>query len=89
MTTNNGGPAFPARPTEHLHGGGSITAHHGMSLRDYAAIKVIARCEGNPNLPDDPASPHGWPEPQELALRRAKWGILQADAFLAAREATE
>jgi hypothetical protein len=43
MTTerDDGGPAFPARPTEHLHGGISITAHHGMLLRDYFAAKAM------------------------------------------------
>ena len=38
---NDGGPAFPARPTEHLSNGMSITAHHGMTLRDYFAAKVM------------------------------------------------
>lgn len=38
---HDGGPAFPARPTEHLTGGISITAHHGMSLRDYFAAKAM------------------------------------------------
>ena len=39
---NDGGPAFPARPTEQLSRGISITAHHGMTLRDYFAEEALA-----------------------------------------------
>jgi len=38
---NNGGPAYPARPTEHLSCGGTITAHHGMTKREVAAIAAM------------------------------------------------
>jgi hypothetical protein len=76
MTTNNGGPAFPARPTEHLLGGGSITTHHGMSLRDYFAAQSL-KWAG-----------HGdWfhQNPKDAATRAYQ----MADAMIAAREATE
>ena len=39
---DDGGPAFPARPTERLHGGGTITAHNGMTLRDWFAGQALA-----------------------------------------------
>lgn len=39
--TKDGGPAFPARPTEHYGNGVSITSHHGMTLRDYFAAKAM------------------------------------------------
>lgn len=35
------GPAFPARPSERFSDGSTITAHNGMSLRDYFAAKAL------------------------------------------------
>lgn len=37
---DDGGPAFPARPTETLTNGATVTAHPGMSLRDYFAVEA-------------------------------------------------
>ena len=39
----DGGPAFPARSDEHYAHGATITAHHGMSLRDYFAGQFASR----------------------------------------------
>lgn len=79
-----GGPAFPQLiPGDD----GETFVFPGMTLRDHfagQALKALGR--HNPNLPDDPASHLGWPEPQDLADRRAKWAYMQADAMLAARE---
>ena len=75
---DHGGPAFPtvAGPTVYST---------GMSLRDWFAGQAIAQLsETNPNLPGDRAT--AWPEPEELAERRARWAYLQADAMLSARK---
>ena len=46
---NDGGPAFPARPTEKLIGGGLITAHLGMTLRDhFAGLAMQGICASSP-----------------------------------------
>lgn len=78
----DGGPAFPT----------GLTAGHysqeGMTLRDWFAGQALASiAHENPNLPDDNASRHDWPSPAELAMRRAVWSYLQADAMIAARGA--
>ena len=48
---DDGGPAFPARPTEHLGNGMSITAHHGMSLRDFFIASALQGiCASGPGV---------------------------------------
>lgn len=76
MEKLDGGPAFP----HNLDSLQFETA--GMSLRDYFAAQALVATITNPNLPDDPANLSSWPEPSELADRRAKWCYLQADAML-------
>ena len=73
---NDGGPAFPARPTEHMAGGYMITAHHGMSLRDWFAGQALVRVMMM-NRPDH-HGPADWLAGQSYEI---------ADAMLAARAA--
>lgn len=40
-TIDNGGAAFPAQPTVHMGRGVDISAHHGMTLRDYFAAAAL------------------------------------------------
>lgn len=40
MSKETGGPAFPAQATQHFEGAIKIEPHHGMTLRQYAAIKL-------------------------------------------------
>lgn len=81
---DDGGPAFPARHTEHLHGGVSITAHHGMSLRDYLAAKAIQMAtKWEEERPTGPYSAHMQPTYEGIATR----AYLMADAMLKARTA--
>ena len=87
MTTkiNDGGSAFPFAATDqsNVH-----MQQPGMSLRDWFAGQALASFAGeNPNLPGDKASHTDWPSAEELAMRRAVWSYLQADAMLAARDA--
>lgn len=57
---NDGGPAFPARPSERMAGGAILSAHNGMSLRDHFAGKALpAVCRlvesgSHERRPDDP-----------------------------------
>jgi hypothetical protein len=76
MTTkDDGGPAFPA-------GNGNMD-RGGMTLRAWIATHALMRVDAsNPNLPGSQAGTH-WPGPEELAERRAKWAVLQADALIA------
>lgn len=87
MTTkDNGGAAFPFSPNDHST---ARMTTSGMSLRDwFAGQALITLGDVNPHLPSDAGSLRKWPEPQELAARRAKWAYLQADAMLAARALT-
>lgn len=90
-----GGPAFPCvtKFYEQRHAGerssylhNIVEAAGGMDLRDYfAGQAIVTVSDTNPNLPDSPASPSGWPAPDELAQRRARWAYLQADAMIAER----
>jgi len=81
----DGGPAFPFAATDPSN---EAMQAQGMSLRDwFAGQALITLGECNPNLPDDPADIRRWPDPQIMAVRRAKWAYLQADAMLAARGA--
>ena len=74
----DGGPAFPNEII------GSISK--GMSLRDWFAGQALLDVAGvNPSLPGDKANTGAWPSPDELAMRRAVWAYLQADAMLTAR----
>ena len=70
----------------------ACTAHmatNGMSIRDwFAGQALITLGDINPHLPNDAGKLRQWPEPQELAERRAKWAYLQADAMIAARKET-
>lgn len=79
-TKDTSGPAFPTVA-------GQTVYSNGMTLRDWFAGQALASLAGdiNPHLPNSRASAM-WPEPQELADRRAKWAYLQADAMLAARK---
>lgn len=88
MTTkDNGGQAFPTHPI--LYGSADQHLAQGMSLRDwFAGQALITLGDVNPHLPNDAGSLREWPEPQELAARRAKWAYLQADAMITARAFT-
>jgi len=58
-------------------------------LRDwFAGQALITLGDVNPHLPNDAGKLRQWPEPQELAERRAKWAYLQADAMIATRKET-
>jgi hypothetical protein len=58
-----------------------------IPLRDWFAGQALATIKQiNPHLPGSPAGAT-WPEPLELANRRAAWAYIQADAMIAAREA--
>ena len=74
---DNGGPAFPARPDEHFHGGMMITAHHGMSLRDWFAGQALAGMGMW-----SPSSASIVPD----QLQRAVWAYAQADIMLEVRK---
>ena len=39
--SEDGGSAFPAQPTQYIGGVTAITAHAGMSLRDYFAAAFL------------------------------------------------
>jgi hypothetical protein len=89
---NDGGPAFPARPTEHIAGGFTITAHHGMSLRAYLAAhtqpfsndchsKVVEVLAGRPYGATRHGSLEHW---RFWADVEAAWRVMQADAILRA-----
>lgn len=74
----NGGPAFPAQPTQHVAPGVTIEAHNGMTLRDYFAAKFM----------------NGWmaswngPNPNDEGLRlTAETAYAMADAMIRARDA--
>ena len=78
---DNGGDAFPVMNMA------TGLIHQGMTLRDwFAGQALITLGEGNPNLPDDPADIRHWPKPMVMAVRRAKWAYLQADAMIEARK---
>jgi len=73
----DGGPAFPVV----AHG---TIFNTGMSYRAWVAGQELSGMGRiNPSLPNDPASTSVWPQPEELAARRAKWAVLQADALIA------
>lgn len=76
---DDGGPAFPARPTETLSSGATISAHHGMSLRDWFAGQALAGLyAGRPDGRIDAS-------PDALAYD-AGAAFAIADAMLAARK---
>ena len=77
---NTGGPAYPARPTEHLSSGGTITAHHGMSLRDYFAGQVASECFVQIIRVNDTGLP-----PKDVIAAAAAWSYQIADAMILAR----
>jgi hypothetical protein len=86
---DDGGPAFPGSiavsAVGDVHEGGS-----GMTLRDwFAGQTLIALENSSPILPGEAGGGHFWPEPAELARRRAVFAYLQADAMLAARTTGE
>lgn len=86
MSKPDGDPAFAAVA---IGPQGDTVGCWGMSLRDwFAGQALITLGQVNPNLPDDKAGFHDWPSPQELAMRRAVWSYLQADAMIAARDQT-
>lgn len=84
MNVKDGGPAFPARPTEQLAGGISITTHHGMSLRDYFAAKALVAIMCAPNG----FSINNVKKPVVEDFEAAAAAYVIADAMLKAREAT-
>jgi len=53
---NDGGPAYPARPTEHLSSGVTLTAHPGMTKREAyaqtAMAGILAGYCSNPSMGD-------------------------------------
>ena len=74
---DDGGPAFPRSDYDN--------SNAGITLRDWFAGQALAQmAKTNPSLPGDKATT--WPEPEELAERRARWAYLQADAMLSARK---
>lgn len=87
---NDGGPAFPQNDLSVYNMGPAKKNNGGMTLRDWFAGQALAALSGvDPNLPGDSASRKVWPGPEELAMRRAVWSYLQADAMIAAQESTE
>jgi hypothetical protein len=72
--TNDGGPAFPPAANNPF---GLVMdgEHHGMSLRDYFAAKVLAGMHARDTYDDGQATP----------AQRAALAYLDADAMLAER----
>lgn len=92
----DGGAAFPARHDETYANGATITAHHGMSLRDYFAAKAMqAFLSQSHTGPDNWVDMgHGWGEDCANDLNRhskvtvstlAGFAYQAADAMLAER----
>ena len=71
MSTNDGGPAFPAHPS-------AMGDHDGMSLRDYFAAKAMQGML---------AARHPTHSGEDGADTLADDSYIVADAMLAAREA--
>jgi len=69
---NDGGPAFPHR---HDYGNGSWETFHGLTKRDYIAIKAMAVIISQPNLEGH--------DPTIVA----RWAYEYADVMLVARDA--
>ena len=87
---NDGGPAFPQNDLSTYNMGPAEKNNGGMTMRDWFAGQALAALSGvDPNLPGDSASRKVWPGPEELAMRRAVWSYLQADAMIAAQESSE
>lgn len=71
MSTNNGGPAFPNELIRNMTSGYLLKG--GMTLRDYAGIKMMAALVSNFGLDHEPT----------LVAQQA---AVYADAWLAERE---
>lgn len=92
---DNGGPAFPAQPTQHIAPGVTIESNNGMTLRDYFAAHTTVELEGYgvgyaeevvgrkmPDFATDPlANAKFWAE------FRARMRFIEADAMIRARGA--
>ena len=88
MSTDNGGPAFPARPHEQLLGGEIISTNEGMTLRDYFAAKAMASLICEPPFGDGNPTVFAWTKTDvvEGVDRFALAAYRMADAMLRARK---
>jgi hypothetical protein len=73
---NDGGPAFPHFKTHPVTGCVELCPQDGMSLRDYFAGQALAGALADPTCDVSP-------------IELAKIAYREADAMLAAREATK
>ena len=88
MSTDDGGPAFPAQPIiRHPGGGDTVLNQPGMTLRDYFAAAALSRCieiaaEFMMTEPDFESDTRGL---SEMMRRAAGYAMFTADAMLAER----
>jgi hypothetical protein len=83
---SDGGSAFPWTEIENDGGLRSEHYHAGMTLLDWYAGQALVACGlSNPQLPDD-LTDEPWPNPAQLARRKAIWAYQQAEAMLKERE---
>ncbi|MFK4823185.1 hypothetical protein ACI0FM_00055 [Paenochrobactrum sp. BZR 588] len=80
-TINTGGQAFPCE-------GGTDSGLYpdaGMSLRDYAAVKIMAAMVSSSGLPDFIRETGTYTTNEDIRMNLATAALLYADAFVAAR----
>lgn len=82
---DNGGPAFPEAGLSGLPNGDFIHPQAGMSLRDYAALKILQGFCANPAV-FAPNGMSGWGLVNCDEEKLTNYAIFIADGYLKARK---
>ncbi|MBB6262116.1 CO dehydrogenase/acetyl-CoA synthase gamma subunit (corrinoid Fe-S protein) [Paenochrobactrum gallinarii] len=84
-TINTGGAAFPVTYEGGQNNGESPYFHEGMTLRDYAAVKIMAAMISSSGFPDFIRETGTYSTSEDVRMNLATAALLYADAFVAAR----